>query len=135
MDPMTLGLMAAGIIAKKALESTGAQAGEAVWSSLQALGDRVRSWFSDNNHDTGSKAIGLVEAAPDSQRAVEALADAIAEAVGADESFSDELASLIEEIERGPSAPVASFVTEVRDNAKVGRIIQVQNGNYYERGN
>lgn len=134
MDPITLGLLAAGIVAKKALETTGDKAAETVWASLQTVGDRVRSWFSDNDDDPGTKALEVVEAAPDSQRAVETLADSIANAIGADRSFGDELAALVETAERGGSAPVASFVTEVRDNAKVGRIIQVQNGNYYERG-
>lgn len=132
MDPVALGLTVAGLVAKKALEKAGEQAGAAGWGMLGRVSQRLRDWFADRDEPDGVRALELVEAAPDSQRAVEALAAEVTRTAEADPAGARQLEGLVGEIHAAGDARVTTFVNEVRDHARVGRIIQVA-GDYHER--
>ena len=78
--------------------------------------------------------LAVVEAAPDSQRAVDTLAAQVTEAAQQDPVGAAELAELVDRVQAEAPANVVNFVNTVRDNANVGRIIQVT-GDFYEGGN
>jgi hypothetical protein len=129
MDPVTLGLVAAAVVAKAALEQVGDRAGQAGWSGLRAVSARLRGWFAAEGREQGVAALEVVEAAPDSELAVQRLAVEVTEVVR-DRPLAEELQRLLEELEADGGAAVASFVTEVRDQARVGRIVNVA-GDYF----
>ena len=133
MDPVTLGLMVAALVAKRALEQVGEQAGDAGWGMLAKVSERVRGWFLRRGDKAAVDALDVVEAAPDSMRAAEALAGAVTDAASQDSEEAAGLAELVAQVERVGTPQVTNFVNQVRDQARVGRIIQVS-GNYYERG-
>ena len=133
MDPTGLAMLTAGLVAKKAAEAIGDKAGEGSWSALGGIVERIRTLFTDRGDETGLAAVEVVESAPDSQLAVDGLARALTAAIDAQPEFGAELAEMIERLQDQAPGPVAEFVTEVRDNAQVGRIIQIRSGDYYER--
>lgn len=128
MEPVTLGLAAAGLVAKAALE---AAAGETSWNALKSVGNRLRNWFTHRDDEEALQALSLVEAVPDSPRAVEALATRITQAASADPDEAEGLSRLVDNIAAAAGPPVVTFITQVRDQAQVGRIIQVT-GDYHE---
>lgn len=95
MDPVSLGAMVASLTAKKALEQAGANAGTAGWSALTRLAMQVRGWFVARNDDAGRAALALVEQAPDSQRAVQALAERVSAAAREDPDRALQLEALV----------------------------------------
>ncbi|MGH8932901.1 MAG: hypothetical protein ACRDZO_20330 [Egibacteraceae bacterium] len=133
MDPVTLGLTIAALVAKKALEQVGEQAGDAGWGLLTSVSERMRGWFVRRGDEAGVRALDVVEAAPDSSRAMEALAGAVTDAAREDAEEAGGLAELVGQVERAGAPAVTNFVNQVRDQAQVGRIIQVT-GTYYEHG-
>lgn len=130
-DPMTLGVTAAALIAKKALEKAGEHAGESGWALLESVAERVRGWFSRRDDSKAEGALELVEQAPDSQSAIDKLAAAIAAAAQQDPDEAAQLAGLVEKTQAQAGPQVNTFVNQVRDNASVERIIQA--GVYHER--
>lgn len=131
-DPVTLGVTAAALIANKALEKAGEQAGASAWALLESVAERVRGWFSRRNDADAEGALDLVQAAPDSQSAIDRLAAAIATAANQDPGEAEQLAGLVERAQAQAGPQVNTFVNQVRDNAQVERIIQA--GVYHERG-
>lgn len=133
MDPVTLGMMVAALVAKSALEKAGQQAGTAGWETLEQVAQRVRGWFGRRGDTAGERALAVVEAAPDSQRAVETLATAVTAVARQDPGEALAVQQLVDRAEADGGVGVATFVNQVRDQATVGRIIQVS-GVYHERG-
>jgi hypothetical protein len=131
VDPATLGLIAAGLVAKKGLETVGDNAGESAWGMLGRIADRVRNWFGDRDDTEGLRALELVEAAPDSPRSIEGLARRITAAAQADPDSATDLALLLDAIRAQARPEVANFVNNIYAGAHVGRIIQVT-GTYNE---
>jgi hypothetical protein len=131
MDPATLALMVAPLIAKAAERFGGVawdrfagKAGEAGWDVLARLGTRVRDWFSDHDDRDGSTAMDVVIAAPDSSKAVSRLADVLASAMANDRELADELSHLVEEASQA-GGEVGRFSVHVGDMARVGKITQI----------
>jgi hypothetical protein len=124
MDPATLGLVAAGLVAKKALEAAGDKAGDSAWGLLGRVGDRVRNWFGDNDDADGLLALELVEKAPDSQQSIEVLATRITRAAKTDPDGAMDLSLLLDAIKAQARPEVVTFVNHVHAGARVGRIIQ-----------
>jgi hypothetical protein len=124
MDPATLGAVAAGLVAKTALEATGDQAGESAWGLLGRVGDRVRNWFGDRDDTDGLEALELAEAAPGSPKSVEALAASITRAAKADPDGAMDLSLLLNALKAQARPEVATFLDDVYAGARVGRIIQ-----------
>jgi hypothetical protein len=125
VEPVTLGLAAAGLVAKAALEAAAGEAGESGWDALRSVGNRVRSWFGRRDDGEAVRALDVVEAAPDSASAVAKLADHIAIAARADPDEAAGLERLVDNIATVAAPEVVNFVNQVRDQARVGRIIQV----------
>lgn len=130
-DPVTLGVTAAALIAKKALEKAGEHVGESGWELLESVAARVRGWFSRRDDTDAEAALELVEAAPDSQSAIDKLAAAIAAAAQQEPDEAEQLAGLVDRAQHEAGAQVNTFVNQVRDNANVERIVQA--GVYHER--
>lgn len=132
MDAETLGLTVAGLVAKRAWEKVGDQAGGAAWGLLGRVSERLRALFTTWGDEAGIQALEVVEAAPDSQRAVESLAGEVARVAEQNPAGAQELQGLVSEVESTGDPRVVNFVNQVRDQARVGRIVQVT-GDYYER--
>ena len=110
----------------------GDRAGEAGWGVLGRVSERLRGWFISRDDESGQRALDVVEVAPDSQRAVESLAGEVARVAEQDPGVAQELQGLVGEVEAAGDARVVNFVNQVRDQARVGRIVQVT-GDYYEQ--
>lgn len=124
VDVVALGLSAAAIIAKQALEEAGERTGEGGWRLLESVATRVRRWFARRGDDEGMSALEDVERYPDSQRAIEQLAAAIGVASEAEPMVAAELAALVEQAKEQGGPRIAKFLTEVKGNARVGRVVQ-----------
>jgi hypothetical protein len=64
-----------------------------------------------------------LEQKPDSQGRVTELAEVLDKRMKADPNFAKELASLVKEAGQDPGS--GSFVTQVMDNARVGKIVNI----------
>jgi len=118
---LTLGAIAAAIYAKaqdRAVEGAvggaeGAARGFAAW---------LRARFFDN--DLGQRALDDVAHTPKDRSAVDVLARVIdARAQYNDDTFGAELAALVEAVQH--DGQVASFVTEVYGDARIGKIVNI----------
>jgi hypothetical protein len=121
VDPATLALAAAGLIAKKALEAAGGEAGKAGWQALGRIAQTIRSWFGGDHEAT--EILDRLEAKPTSQARTAELAEVLTPRLEADPRLVAELTRLVEEAKADPQT--ASFVTTVQDNARVGRIANI----------
>jgi hypothetical protein len=92
------------------------------WGVLGRVPERLRDWFGARGTSDGAAALELVEAAPDSELAQQRLAAEVTVLTRQEASLAGELERLLEEVAESADGLVASFVVEVRDHAKVGRI-------------
>lgn len=121
MDPATIALTVAGLLAKKALEAAGGKAGEGAWAALGRIADAVRRRFGGDSEVT--ETLERLEAKPASQGRTQELAEVLQPRLEADPAFAAELARLVEQAKTEP--PVASFVTTVQGNAQVGKLTNI----------
>jgi hypothetical protein len=121
MDPATLALTAAGLIAKKTLEAAGGEAGKTGWQALGRIAQTIRGWFAGDREAT--ETLDRLEAKPESQARTAELAEVLTPRLEADPRLLAELTRLVEQAKADPQT--ASFVTTVQDNARVGRITNV----------
>lgn len=122
MDPATIALTAAGLLAKKALDAAGGRAGESAWAALGRIADAVRRRFGSDPEVT--EALDRLEAKPASEARTAEVAEVLGDRLRADPAFADELAGLIDQAKAaGPRA--SSFVTTVQDNAQVGKVTNI----------
>lgn len=125
MDPATLALTAAGLLAKKALEAAadkaGDKAGAGAWATLGRITETIRSKFRGDPEAT--ETLDRLEAKPDSKARTAELAEVLQPRLAADAGFAGELARLVEEAKAEPQ--IASFVTTVQDNARVDRLTNI----------
>jgi hypothetical protein len=121
MDPATLALTAAGLLAKKALEAAGGKAGEGAWATLSRIAETIRSKFRDDPEAT--ETLDRLEAKPESQARTAELAEVLQPQLAADPDFAKALAQLVEQAKAEPQT--ASFVTTVQDNARVGKLTNI----------
>ena len=121
MDPASLAITVAILIGKAAAEAMAGEAGKAVWASISKLRDTLRAKFRGDSDV--EKTMNQLEATPTDARAQE-LADVLKDRIAADPAFAAELSRRLDELQANPGS--ASFVTEVRDNAQVSKIVNVQ---------
>jgi signal transduction histidine kinase len=121
MDPGTLALTAAGLVAKKALEAAAGKAGEGAWATLGRISETIRSRFRDDPEAT--EALERLEAKPDSQARTAELAEVLQPRLEADPQLAAELTRLVEQAKAEPQT--AAFVTTVQDNARVGKLTNI----------
>jgi hypothetical protein len=121
MDPATLALTAAGLIAKKALEAASGEAGKTGWQALGRVALTIRGWFASDHEAT--ETLDRLEAKPESQARAAELAEVLTPRLEADPRLVAELTRLVEEAKTDPQT--ASFVTTVQDNARVGKLTNI----------
>lgn len=111
MDPVTIGVVVAALLLKKATEGMADEAGKSAWSGLQKLYQRVHSAFggTKTEHD-------LVALEAGDQSMLGPVAGAVAMRVGEDATLRQELADLVMQARQHPST--ASVVARAEDNAK-----------------
>jgi hypothetical protein len=112
---------AATFFATAAIEGVGGQvrkeAGEALGRLVRFVRERL------GGEPEGRAVLSDVEATPDDQGKVEALAAVLESHAVESRDFYRELAGLVVEAQREPS--LARFVTEVSGNARVGKLTNI----------
>ena len=119
MEPIAIA--AATLVAKWAAETVVKEAAKSAWSGLTKIYEAVSKKFSGD--DESKEVLNRVEQKPTSEGRVRELAEVIDERIKADPSFAQELARLVQEAGKEPAS--AGFVTQVMDNAKVGKIVNI----------
>jgi hypothetical protein len=119
MDPFSLSVAA---LLAKALGGAAEEAGRGATDALGRLVAAVRGRFTGD--EQAEKALAAIERSPSDETSGQTLALAI-ERVSKDDAFREELKELVAEAERDPR--VGRFMTEVRDNAQVGKIVNIEN--------
>jgi hypothetical protein len=122
MDPASLAITVAILIAKRAVEAAAGEAGKGMWASIAKLHDTLRVKFRGDSDV--EETMERLEAKPTSEARASELAEVLQSRFQADPGLAAELLRLVEEAQANPTA--ASFVTTVRDNAQVGKIVNVQ---------
>jgi EAL domain-containing protein (putative c-di-GMP-specific phosphodiesterase class I) len=98
MEPMTLALTAAGMLAPylaAAGQAAAKKAGEAAWTKLEALYTAIRDNLTGNAY--GAQALTRLTEQPQSQLRQVALADVLEEQLKADDAFAATLQRLVQE--------------------------------------
>jgi hypothetical protein len=121
MEPATLALTAAGLIAKRALEAASGEAGKTGWQTLGRIAQTIRGWFVGDREAT--ETLDRLEAKPESQARAAELIEVLQPRLDADPRLAAELTRLVEQAKADPQT--ASFVTTIQDNARVGRITNI----------
>jgi hypothetical protein len=121
MDPATIALTVAGLLAKKALEAAGGKAGQGAWAALGRIAETIRSKFRGDPEAT--EALERLEAKPESEARTAELAEVLQPRLEADPQLAAELTRLVEEAKAEPQT--AAFLTTVQDNARVGKLTNI----------
>lgn len=119
MDP--LAVTAATLVAKWATEGLVKEAAKSTWAALQKVYDAVRSRFA--TEEQAIVVLHALETDPKSEDRIAQLAELIDARLKIDHVFGNELRDLIDEASRDHIA--ASFVTQVMDNAQVGKVANI----------
>jgi hypothetical protein len=124
LDPLSIA--AATIVAKWFAEGAVKEVGKAAVGGLKKVYDVVQARLSDHS---GATAIARLEEKPTSEGRALELAETLDDQVKTDPRFKSALQAAIEEAGKSPER--GSFVTQVMDNARVGKItnINVVHGN------
>jgi hypothetical protein len=122
MDPATIALTAAGLLATKALEAAGGKVGEGAWAALGRIADAIRRRFGGDPEVT--EALDRLDTKPTSEARTAEVAEVLGDRLQAAPDFAEELARLVEEA-KAASPQMASFVTTVQDNAQVGQLTNI----------
>jgi len=140
MEPVSTVAIAAATLVAKAAEHLGEKiwdkftedvadkAGEQLtatgWDALSRMAGRVRGWFRRHEDKDGLKAVETVAVAPDSKVAVDRLAESLKVALAADPDLEKDLRGYIQAAEQG-NGDVATFTVQAWGNAKIGKVVQV----------
>jgi hypothetical protein len=119
MEPISI--VAATLVAKWFLEGFGKAAGEQAFSGLRKVYDFVHGKLSGDEGST--EVLDRLQQRPSSQARALELAEMLDERVKTDPNFAEELRQAIAEAEKSPAS--SGFVTQVMDNAKVGKITNI----------
>jgi hypothetical protein len=121
MDPSTIAIVAASIIASRFSAEFVGQETIAASSTIRRIHEFVRS--KSRGDAEVDEILNRLEAKPTSQPRTAELAEVLAERVETDPAFAAELARLVEEARAEPITN--RFVTTVRDNAQVGKLTNI----------
>lgn len=121
MDPATLALTAAGLVAKQALEAASGEAGSTAWQALGRIAQTIRGWLVGDQEAT--ETLDRLEAKPESPARAAELAEVLTPRLEAEPGLVAELTRLVEEAKANPQT--ASFVTTVQGNASVGKLTNI----------
>ncbi|MEV7012313.1 hypothetical protein [Streptosporangium sp. NPDC051022] len=112
MDPVSIGLTVAAVLAAKAGEGFAQQIGADSWGAVQRLYARIRERLSP----TGTEALERLDAGDDDHSAVALVAGEVRDAAEKDAAFRAEVERLLSEASK--SAPVVTILAQARDDAK-----------------
>lgn len=120
MDPATMAVAAAALVAKKAAETIAGEAGESGWAGMKRLYDLI--WNKLSGKPEAAAALDALEAAPDDEASRTAVAGAIEQAVRHDPGFAGELEQLVGDAQRNQA--VGHIVNQIAGN--VGKMVNVE---------
>ncbi len=118
MDPVSVGMAVAALLAKQAAEGLGGEAGKGAWGGMKRLYGLVRQRFA--SHRETQASLERLETDPDHEEHQRAVAQAIAAQAQADRTFGQELEELVTDAQRHPD--VGPIVTQVFGQAHVGKM-------------
>jgi len=121
MDPATLALTAAGLVAKKTLEAASGEAGKTTWQALGRIAQTIRGWFAGDQEAT--ETLDRLEAKPQSQARTAELAEVLQPRLEAEPRLVAELTRLVDQAKADPQT--AAFVTTIQGNASVGKLTNI----------
>jgi hypothetical protein len=121
MDPATIALTVAGLLARRTIEAIGAKAGEGASAALGRIADAVRDRFRNDQEVT--ETLERLEAKPNSQERTKELAKVLQSRLEAEPIIAAELMRLVEQAKAEPET--AAFVTTVQGNAQVGKLTNI----------
>jgi hypothetical protein len=114
MDPVTLGLAAASLLAAKFGEGFAKDAGSAAWSGAKRLRDTVAAKF--KGQPTAESALQLATANPEDTGLRDALAERITAAAAADPAFHDSLVRLVDQARNERAGQI--LIAQATEHAK-----------------
>lgn len=118
VDPISMSVAA---LLARALGGATEEVGRGAADALGRFVVAVRARLGGNS--SAEQALVAVEQKPADEERIRALADAINELLAVDETLSGNLEGIIAEAERDPQA--SRFISQVRDNAQVGKIVNI----------
>jgi hypothetical protein len=121
MDPATIALTVAGLLATKAAEAAADQAGKGAWGALTRLAEAVRARFGGDPEVT--QTLDRLDAKPTSQVPTQELAEVLQPRLAADPEYTAELARLVDQAKTDPR--VGTLVTLIQGNAQVGKVTTI----------
>lgn len=121
MDPGTIALAVATLLATKAAEGAAAEAGKTSWGGLTRLVNSVRSRFSNDREVMA--ALDRLDANPESQVRAREVAKLLRPRLEANSGLAAELENLVEQA-KGDSQLI-TFITQVQDDARVGQLTNI----------
>lgn len=119
MDPVAMA--AATLVAKWAAEGMVKEAAKSAWEGMRNIYDAIRGKLSGDPESTS--VLQRLEQKPNSEGRRQELAEVLDERIKGDPDFARRLRDLIDKTGTDPA--LATFVTEVMDNAKVGKITNI----------
>jgi hypothetical protein len=123
MDPITLGVAAAGLFAAKVIERLGERSGDKAADSAGAVRTSIARLLG-HRHGADLEPLRQVERTPDSRISIEALATAIAEAARDSPQAAQDLEHVVAESGWLRSSQFGAFQVSIQDDARVNRIYQ-----------
>jgi 2,3-bisphosphoglycerate-independent phosphoglycerate mutase len=112
MDPVTLGIAAATVLATKAAEGFASQAGADAWGVVRRLHGYLRQRLSGK----AAGALEQLEGSGSNPYAASMVATAVQDLAAQDQDFKTQVETFLSEASRSPQ--VATIIAEARDNAK-----------------
>ncbi|MGI8330386.1 hypothetical protein ACRYCC_10505 [Actinomadura scrupuli] len=112
MDPVTIGLTVAALLAAKYAEGVAGEAGKVTWTGITSLRSRVRAAVSDD--EKAQADLEVLESGDTTKTA--AIATAIEGKVSRDEELRRDLSRMIEDASKSQST--AAIVAHAYDTAK-----------------
>ena len=123
MEPVSIAVAVATLLAKRAAEGVGTALGDAVRSGIAQIYEAVRAKFAGDVELDSS--IERLEAKPESPARAAELAENLEARLARDPDFAADLEKLINGIPDDDKDGGASFIATVKDNARVGKITNI----------
>lgn len=121
MDPVSLAVAAASLIATKMAGNLADSASEAITSAVGKIYSAIRARFSSD--DQVNEVIDRLEARPESRARAAEVAEILEPRLAADPEFAASLERLVNEAQRNEGS--TNIVTTIRDNARVGSVTNI----------
>ncbi len=120
MDPVSLAIAAAGLMAQRAAEAMAGEAGKSGWSGLQRLWELARHRLAD---DRDSGILDDVQRNPMNTEAVTALAAALQAQFDRDSGFRESMEGVVHEAQRRYS--IVEITNNFFGNVRIGKMTNI----------